>query len=251
MRWPIIPVAPRSTMLFMATFLSASFLRRASFEHSAWIDPVVNGARIPESPTARPFFYLSKQETSKEGNYDSAASASATVPYTSNSGPIPVKCITFCTRCPKPTNANFRPFLWHATNARTSDPTAIESTNGTSVISNINRGDATAAIASTNAPRTDPTANKTQNGKSVISNNNRGDATAAIASTNAAADAEVIGPFNVNIVWSPFDRGSCTTRTASSVTHCIINESRTNNQRFATHSFALLNFAQLSGVSRF
>jgi hypothetical protein len=203
-------------MLFMATFLSASFLRRASFEHSAWIDPVVNGARIPESPTARPFFYLSKQETSKEGNYDSAASASATVPYTSNSGPIPVKCITFCTRCPKPTNANFRPFLWHATNARTSDPTAIESTNGTSVISNINRGDATAAIAS----------------------------------TNAAADAEVIGPFNVNIVWSPFDRGSCTTRNASCVTPCIINESRTNNQRFATHSFALLNFAQLSGVSR-
>jgi hypothetical protein len=43
--------------------------------------------------------------------YASAASASGTVAYTSNSGPIPVKCSTFCTRCPKPTSASFRPDL--------------------------------------------------------------------------------------------------------------------------------------------
>src|ERR1700678_2636866 len=62
MRWPIIPVAPRSTMLFMATFLSASFLRRASFEHSAWIDPGLTAQGYPNpQPRVLSFIYLDRK----------------------------------------------------------------------------------------------------------------------------------------------------------------------------------------------
>src|ERR1700678_2443535 len=62
MRWPIIPVAPRSTMLFMATFLSASFLRRASFEHSAWIDPGLTAQGYPNpQPRALSFIYRNRK----------------------------------------------------------------------------------------------------------------------------------------------------------------------------------------------
>src|SRR5262249_24044924 len=50
----------------------------------------------------------------------------------SKSGSTPVMLSTFLMRWLRPTSASLRPDLWQATKARTSAPTAMEATEGTS-----------------------------------------------------------------------------------------------------------------------